>query len=398
VLLKAQRQARWQAIVANTMGPAEPDGLSPRQRRAVAWVVAAAIVIVAVGFAYLRASPATTSPRASPTAVNPLEVTNDLVSYEFVSPTVAWAIVYPQNRSGFGAGQFWVSQTTDGGGHWQVRLRGQSDFSGYTPSLIRFFNNAHGIVFVRSSPRQFYRTTDGGANWRSISLPDPQATQVTLSDESHGFLLTQPTSTEPVHLFATVDAGDSWKKLPDPPVDTYFLASRRSSEAWLASFGAAPARVYRSVDGGSSWQAHELPYPPNTTFASGSQLSTSVTLLPGSGVVASAVCTCAPTSAFNFATFDGGATWRFVAAAPGTVAYQDDLHWWVIDAKTLYRSADAGQTWTKISDQLPDWGFGPLALDTKHAWAQISVTGGYGLARTDDAGLHWTRVIVPQPN
>jgi photosystem II stability/assembly factor-like uncharacterized protein len=131
--------------------------------------------------------------------------------------------------------------------------------------------------------------------------------------------------------------------------------------------------------------------------------STFLTLLPGEGVIASTFCSCPANTFFESATFDGGATWRFLPVAPfrgasarqSVVAYQDDIHWWYVAAGTLYRSADSGQTWTKASTQLPDWEFMPRAMDTKHAWAQVHGFGGYGLATTSDAGLHWTRVTVP---
>lgn len=128
-----------------------------------------------------------------------------------------------------------------------------------------------------------------------------------------------------------------------------------------------------------------------------------VTLLPGEGVVASAYCVCLAGSSFQSTSVEGGATWRFVQAEPNSGAspprsvgaYQDDVHWWFINARTLYRSSDAGQTWTKVSDQLPDWYFAPRVIDARHAWAQVQVFDGYGLATTSDAGLHWTRVTVP---
>jgi photosystem II stability/assembly factor-like uncharacterized protein len=105
---------------------------------------------------------------------------------------------------------------------------------------------------------------------------------------------------------------------------------------------------------------------------------------------------------FTFTSFDGGATWRraspppFPRGVPRRVAYQDDFNWWYIDVMTLYRSSDAGQTWTRAAENLPDWEIEPRAVDKKHAWAQLVSFGGYGLATTVDAGAHWTRVTVPR--
>jgi photosystem II stability/assembly factor-like uncharacterized protein len=82
--------------------------------------------------------------------------------------------------------------------------------------------------------------------------------------------------------------------------------------------------------------------------------------------------------------------------AHGNVAYQDGVHWWVIDGTVLLKSSDAGQTWTQVTDTLPDWHYLPHVLDSKHAWADLATAVGGGLALTNDGGLHWTRATVPQ--
>jgi photosystem II stability/assembly factor-like uncharacterized protein len=87
-----------------------------------------------------------------------------------------------------------------------------------------------------------------------------------------------------------------------------------------------------------------------------------------------------------------GVTWRL---HPATLHYQDASHWWAVKDTALFKSADAGQTWKQITNTLPSWQFVLHVLDAKHAWAELSVVGGFGLGLTDDGGLHWRPANVP---
>jgi photosystem II stability/assembly factor-like uncharacterized protein len=267
--------------------------------------------------------------------------------------------------------------------------------------LIRFFSEKRG--FVAAGDGLLRRTSDGGASWTTMSLPEARYSYAGFRDERRGWLIAPIANVLPgtrSRLYATDDAGDSWQQLPDPPAGAYMFAFRRTSEAWLASIGAP--RVYRSIDGGLTWQPRDIPVDKVTTAAG--PWNVQVILLPENGVIALVYCQCnAP--GFSFTSFDDGATWRMIPPDPGRgprfAAYADDVNWWSIDGTTLYRSSDAGQTWTKASESLPNWMFQPRALDKMHAWAQIGVVEnlgsmGYGLATTADAGLHWTRVTIPQ--
>jgi photosystem II stability/assembly factor-like uncharacterized protein len=358
---------------------------------------AAAIVIAAGGLVYLRSSPP-----AAPLAGHPADATPDFAMYDFTSPTVAWALGFPDRSLGFS-----VSRTIDGGKHWQRRLSGDHRNGVGAPVLIRFFDEKDGYVANGAGP--LLRTSDGGTSWTSLSLPEPIGSHVGFRDYRHGWLITAivhgqvgppEQAAEPAHLYSTDDAGDSWQRLPDPPPGGSVFAFRGNSEAWLASGEPGPARVHRSFDGGLSWQARDIPVGKVTTAIG--PWNTWVMLLPGDGVIVSVFCECNSAGGFSFTSFDGGASWRLLPSGPGRgllfTAYQDDVNWWTIDGTTLYRSPDAGQRWTRASDHLPDWHFQPRATDMQHAWAEIGVTEGlgYGLATTADAGLHWTRVAIPQ--
>jgi len=374
----------------NTVDAVEPGALSRRKRRAVALAAGALLVVIVAGAIYLRG---TSSALPSPT-VKRDDVTLDFVTYDFTSPTVAWALIFSRDQSG----GFSVSQTIDGGKHWQTRLSRSRSQTGNSP-VVRFFDAKRG--FVAAGDGQLYRTADGGATWKILALPETTNSYLGFSDARRGWLMTPMSrpAGQPVHLYATEDAGESWKKLPDPPVESALFAFRRTSEAWVASRESQSPRVYRSVDGGLSWQPRDIPV--EKAISGTGPWTTFVVLLPGDGLVASASCYCPVVAEGNFTSFDGGATWQVLPQAPGRgqrfVAYADDVNWWTIYG-TIYRSSDAGQTWARASDNLValNWQFQPRAVDAKHAWAQIGVDAGYGLATTADAGLHWARVKVPQ--
>ena len=77
------------------MDALEPGGISRRKLRAVALAGAAVIVMVAGGLVYLHSSPP-----AAPLAVNPADATPDFAVYDFTSPTVAWALGFPDRSLG----------------------------------------------------------------------------------------------------------------------------------------------------------------------------------------------------------------------------------------------------------------------------------------------------------
>jgi photosystem II stability/assembly factor-like uncharacterized protein len=367
--------------------------LSRRKRRAIAFGAAAVIVLIVAGFVYLRPSLPVPSTPTSLTAAKPGDATPGFVMYDYTSPTVAWALGFPPES----IGSLSVSRTIDGGKHWQKRLSRGGNPAVSSPPFIRFFDDTRGFVATRDG--QLLRTVDGGASWKVLNLPESRGSYLNFRDERHGWLIAPVAKGigQLAYLYSTEDAGGSWHKLPDPPAGAALFSSRRT-ESWLATYKSGSPIVYRSIDGGLSWQPRDIPIDKATT-ATG-PWNSMVILLPGDGVIASTFCDCGTAyRPFSFVSFDGGATWRLLTLpgeGPYSVAYQDDFHWFTIAAGTLYRTSDGGQTWTKASAQLPDWRFQPHAIDSTHAWAQIGLNEGYGLATTADAGLHWTRVTIPQ--
>lgn len=375
-----------------------------RRRRATALIGLAAISIAGASLAYLYSSQSTKQ-QSTPEPSDPLLVTRDYVTYNFTSPTEGWALDILPSTS-FTPGQFAIFRTVDRGKHWKKQLSSTAEFFQYGAMPVQTVDAAHLFILVRGPTEVLYRTADGGAHWNTVALPNPHVTTVAFSDANYGWLLATWTGRD---LYVTRDGGASWQLLPAPPADGYRLSLRSPTEAWMSGgFGSGRPHVYASTDEGQTWQRHDLPPPPGGSWDSDSFFLPSVELLPRAGVVVSNATPpgAQPSGApsVRVTSFDGGITWRYVPPPPGTVAYEDAIHWWAIRGTVLSKSSDAGQTWTQVTNALPDWLFRPdlYVLDAKHAWVTVSVPttlsvpGGNGLAFTDDGGLHWTRVRVPQ--
>jgi photosystem II stability/assembly factor-like uncharacterized protein len=362
------------------------------------------VAIASIAYLHPTSTPPTTTtsvPSSPALATTP----GDFIAFDFLSASLGWALA--ASRGGApttSPGQFAIFRTTDGARHWQKQLTGQSDLSGLATGSIQLFDRDHGFVVATGSTTALYRTADGGAHWEPIGLPDVAVHQLVFSDSRHGWLLALPTSVsdQSLRMFATGDAGDSWQQLPNAPDDSSGIAFRGALEGWSGSYSPAQPHLYRSVDGGRSWQKHDLP-TPQTGLPTETLGNVLVRLLPASGVVADLFFQIGST--YEFTSFDNGSTWSRVPTRPrqifgGGEGFEDAFHWWAIDEGVLYKSANAGQTWTRTPGQVGDANSGEYYLevvDSRHAWAQMFFGQVGGLTVTSDGGAHWTRAVIPKP-
>lgn len=371
-----------------------PEPLSNRQRRAIALIASAAIVILAAAVLYLRLSTPSQPRIEGATAIDRSIVSSGPITYDFVTPSIGWAAMNPVGPSTTIA----IFKTTDAGKQWRLQLVVQTAPTISVPFQLQFIDQDRGFVAAGGAIGNFYRTVDGGATWASVPLPG-NATQVdgmAFIDSSHGWLLLSSNVTA---LYGTDDAGSTWKRI-NLPGDAFGLGARGPAEVWVGSFVTGFPHVYSSSNAGRNWQRHDLPPPRGTNWDAGNTggaallIQTAIQLLPEAGAVALVE----PDSAtrYTFKTLDGGATWTYVLSPPGIVGYEDTSHWWAMKGTSLFKSSDAGTTWTRVTSSLPDWQFKPQILDSRHAWATLTVFGGYGLATTSDGGAHWTRAQVPR--
>ena len=366
--------------------PVPAGRLALRETRAIALIALAVAVVAAAGFAFLQ-STSGKAPEAS------VQETFAPTGYYFVTPARGWAVENPTP-----GGRFAVFVTPDGARHWTKQLVLPSSVVSFDEAATQFIDARHVYIAIGDPFQRLYRTSDGGRSWISTALPPGSARvgRIAFSDEASGWLLIEGRTSA---FYATRNSGETWDRLPDPPSGANGLVLRGPAEAWMGSAAAGTPHVYLSTDAGQTWQRRDLPPPPGRS--QDFSVPAGVDLLPDRGVRVFLPPTDQPVAvelglSLTLVSFDLGATWRYDPPPPGVVAYQDALHWWAMSLTSLFKSSDAGLTWTTVTDALPRTFYVPHVIDSEHAWAvTATLAGANGLVLTDDGGLHWRRANVP---
>ncbi|MFI9352380.1 WD40/YVTN/BNR-like repeat-containing protein [Streptomyces lydicus] len=168
-----------------------------------------------------------------------------------------------------------VLRTHDGGKHW-------TDISPPGAGALEFRDieaiDARRAVILaigEGAASRVFRTDDAGATWtESFRNTDPRAFYdcLTFFDRRHGIALSDPVDGK-YRILSTGDGGRSWRVLPTdgmPPAqdgEAAFAASGQclvssgSHDAWIATGGAATARVLHTADRGRTWSVSDAPLP-----------------------------------------------------------------------------------------------------------------------------------------
>ncbi|GAA0627916.1 oxidoreductase [Streptomyces crystallinus] len=168
-----------------------------------------------------------------------------------------------------------VLRTSDGGRSWRdVSPPGAGELEFRD---VEAFDGRRAVVLAigEGEASRVYRTEDGGATWKeSFRNLDPKAFYdcLTFFDHRHGLAVSDPVDGK-YRILSTADGGRSWKVLPSTgmpearPGEASFAASGQClvssgpHDVWLASGGAATARVLHSADRGLTWTATDSTIP-----------------------------------------------------------------------------------------------------------------------------------------
>ena len=200
------------------------------------------------------------------------------------------------------------------------------------------------------SSTRLYRSDDSGQSFLDVSpgadllTPDPALAVMS----SGAVLYSGGTVDGQQGIFRSANHGQSWTRVSD--TCCVYAFSRVPGQA--AVFARVYSQVMRSGDDGVTWES--LPSP-----------TTPLDLAPTALAVA-------PTT-------------------PATVYVADSRF-------ALYRSVDAGQTWTAVTYPTARNSIVALAVDPANSQRIFAGTYGDGLYRSDNAGQSWSAVSLPTSN
>jgi photosystem II stability/assembly factor-like uncharacterized protein len=185
-------------------------------------------------------------------------------------------------------------------------------------------------------------------------------------DNKHGIVMSDPVDNK-LFLLTTEDGGRTWTRVDPAAIpqmlegEAAFAASgtcltvEGKSNAWIATGGAAVARVFRSTDRGRTWSAAATP------LHSG----------------------------------DGGAAGAF------SVAFADARHGVVVGGNysqprvsyvNVALTEDGGATWKEASGPRPPGYLSAVAYVPKSSGRELVAVGLVGTATSSDRGNSWTMV------
>ncbi|MGA4845439.1 WD40/YVTN/BNR-like repeat-containing protein [Streptomyces sp. G5(2025)] len=168
-----------------------------------------------------------------------------------------------------------VLRTSDGGRTWRdVSPPGSA---GLELRDVEAFDGRRAVVLAigEGEASRILRTDDGGTTWtESFRNTDAKAFYdcVTFFDRRHGLAMSDPVDGK-YRILSTADGGRSWKVLPSAGMPAaqegeagfaasgQCLVSSGPRDVWLATGGAARARVLHSADRGLTWTPADAPIP-----------------------------------------------------------------------------------------------------------------------------------------
>jgi photosystem II stability/assembly factor-like uncharacterized protein len=117
-------------------------------------------------------------------------------------------IIWVSGNNGF------VEQSIDGGKKWSVKKIPHADSTDFRD--IEGLDEKIAIVMNAGSPAVFYKTTDGGVNWKVVYQNDDKKIffdGMDFWDDKKGLAFSDPIDGK-LFILETNDGGKSWKEIP----------------------------------------------------------------------------------------------------------------------------------------------------------------------------------------
>jgi photosystem II stability/assembly factor-like uncharacterized protein len=320
------------------------------------------------------------------------------LEYRYVGPTrggrvtaVAGHATQP-NTFYFGGTGGGVFRTTDGGRSWENLTDGQIPVGSIgaievAPSNADIIYVATGSAAIRSNVsigRGVYRSDDGGSTWRFVGLENAgvigdMVVHPANPDVAFVAAVGNPFGRNPERgVFRTRDGGRTWDKVlfvsdstgavdidmnPANPDELYAGMWRAERKPWTIISGAREGGIYKSTDGGDTW----------TKLTNG---------LPDEYVGKSSV---------SIARSNPNRVFALIEAGDGTLGVPGGVH------GGLFRSDDAGATWTRTSNQtgLLNRPFYYTYVDVDPTNADVVYVNNETFWKSTDGGVTFERRSTP---
>jgi len=268
-----------------------------------------------------------------------------------------------------------------------IRNIGPATMGGRIDDLAVLESNP-AVFYVGAATGGLWRTTNNGTTWDvlfddlddvvsigDIAIPPGDANTVWVGSGENN---NRQSGSWGDGVYKSTDAGQTWQhmglaasrhiaRILVDPIDHDVVYVAALGSLW----GPGPERgVFKTTDGGLTWA--------KVLFVNDDTGATELVMDPANNKVLYA------------ATYQRRrATWGFNGGGPGSA---------------IYKSSDAGRTWTKLTSGIPSGPLGRIGLDVYRAnpnivYARVEHEKESGVYRSDDAGLHWRKMssVNPRP-
>ncbi len=292
-----------------------------------------------------------------------------------------------------------VFRSLDAGATWTAQSQG---LAAQRVTTFVTLPNSAATIYAGTKQDGLLKTTDGGATWAradaGITYAGPETVDfVTMDPQTPTTLY----ATVAGHIFKSADAGGSWSAaesgLPSGRYVRTLSVDPLTPTTLYAGVGvgvAGVSLVYKSTDAGASWVS--------TPLISTSALA-QINVIVVDPVTPSKVYAGGGRGAVVARSTDGGASWTPVTVSfPGFQVLAlviDPQHPSTLYAGTqsnfLWRSLDAGVTWTQLSS--PSYLIAALALDSAEP-AHLFLSMELSIQASLDAGTTYADVTGDLPD
>ena len=231
----------------------------------------------------------------------------------------------------------------NGSGGWTQQFL-PSNLPGITDITFTDSLTGYAVTGVDSDNKSYIiKTSNSGDKWNVI-LQDSGGrafTKVNFINSVTGFACTKWNSGS-AKLYKTINGGDNWSLLNNPPLEPSYLdlSVVSENELWIVDNIAFDGGVYRTTNGGQTWERkyYDISRPADRVYMINSRIGF---ISDGHG-----------TNNFLRKTIDSGNSWNLISGAGGwkDIFFKDSLSGWrsLISINNVRSTTDGGINWSTI--------------------------------------------------